>query len=71
MNAELILAEIEKFKPDESIWRMVDEQLHDNFTKGQCPQGRVNRLIQIWSSLNDYVLGRHLGPKEFAFFTPM
>lgn len=54
VNVQVVLAEIESMAPNPDIWSIVDEQLHDSYTKGQCAQGLVKRLIQVWTALHDH-----------------
>jgi hypothetical protein len=51
MYADDVLIEIYKLLDKTDVIEYLEEQISDMYTSGQCPQGRVIRLYQIYSSL--------------------
>lgn len=43
---------IEKISKNPDLYKIFEEQLVDIYTLGQCPQGRVIRLWQLWLSIS-------------------
>jgi hypothetical protein len=54
IDASDLLAEILSHKMTIDILLLMEEQLSDNFLLGQCPSGKVVRLIQIYDMVKDH-----------------
>lgn len=42
-----LIVELTSRKIDDSLKNLIDEQLSDTLTSGECPQGRVTRIYQF------------------------